>query len=1123
MKKMTTKLVSILASLSLVVGLIPTTALADPSVTDEGQQPIVEIAAPAVDASAQDQATPASDAAAAQQDQQSPVDQDQTVPAAEPENPSTIISKDADPASAATVDEPAAGTDLEESRAFTNGGDPGAASGESLLPEGVEADVPFVNDEGLTVKYDAKGNQFVKIQSGWVTRAEFDALVAKSDSMSYHLNGVGGDSGLSLLSIESEPSPLSTADWDYYTGGAYVQFRNWSMEDDVFTITIGGVEYTGYCQNVGLAAPADGYYSYWAEWDESEGAYYITVDTKYASAHWNQVPTGVCQYVGGFYVYSKGALRVHKTPDASCGVDVTNLPSVAGAEYALYWYRTDAEADRNRTATFTVGEDGWSTETVTNLQPDERWYIREVKAPEGYQLDPMIYTVEIGPIEKTGTAVFETSDELDLDPIGFLIQKVDAKTGTAVPVDSQHSLAGAQYTVHYYGPGKDPASTIADRKWVFETNANGYVSFNENFKVSGDELFVNSTGIPGMPVGTITVQETKPPVGYLNNDEVVTIVFSIDENGNRTHTTYGNTAAIATFTEIPIVLHTTATEQTTGEHSAQALSSVTIVDTVAYENVELGHKYTVRGTLMASDGSALKDASGNTVTSSATFNATATSGTVDVTYTFDASQLAGRSTVVFEELYDNADGELKAFHRDINDAGQTVTFIGVGTTATNAETDLHEVEQAASITLTDVVAYMGLTPGKEYTVSGVLMDKATGAEFVDASGSTVTATKTFTPTTADGTVEMTFTFDGTDMAGKTVVVFEDVLTGGKRVAAHADINDEGQTVRIIKIGTTAEESEFGEHMGRVDETVTIIDHVAYTNLTPGKQYELRGTLVNKANGETIVDADGNAVTATKTFTPTTADGTVDVEFTFNSVNLQGKKTVVFENLLQEGIEVAAHTDINDEGQEIDFPEIHTTATDAEDGNKWIGLDKNATIIDVVSYTNLTPGKDYTVSGVLMDKATGEPFTDADGKEVRGQTVFTPTEANGTVDVTFTFNATGMNNKQTVVFEDLTRDGIEVVAHTDINDEGQTTAFPGPTFWERHFAPGYYDNEGNWHALPQTGDNMAAWIYGLLTAMIASAAMLLFLRRKTALAGGEYNEESEFIEKLNSEDFLKYLK
>lgn len=115
-------------------------------------------------------------------------------------------------------------------------------------------------------------------------------------------------------------------------------------------------------------------------------------------------------------------------------------------------------------------------------------------------------------------------------------------------------------------------------------------------------------------------------------------------------------------------------------------------------------------------------------------------------------------------------------------------------------------------------------------------------------------------------------------------------------------------------------------------------------------------------------------------------------------------------------------------------EIGTKAT--VEGEKEVDPLDKVTLTDTVSYTGLVPGKEYKVTGVLMDKETGEKLL-VDGKEIAAETVFVPETKNGSVDVTFIFDATGLHGKEIVVFEDLYRENVLLATHADINDEGQT--------------------------------------------------------------------------------------
>ena len=337
----------------------------------------------------------------------------------------------------------------------------------------------------------------------------------------------------------------------------------------------------------------------------------------------------------------------------------------------------------------------------------------------------------------------------------------------------------------------------------------------------------------------------------------------------------------------------------------------------------------------------------------------------------------------------------------------------------------HTAAPAGEVTLVDTVTYKNLKVGQTYKLSGVLMDKETGEPLLVGEGeeqAQVTAEVEFTPTSAQGTVELTYTFDGSALAGKSVVVFEDLYQDENVVASHADINDEGQTVTFgqPEIGTTA--TIDGEKTAQPAEQITITDTVDYSGLAAGQEYTLKGVLMDKETGEPLLVND-QQVTSEATFTPAESNGTVDVLFTFDATGLERKSLVVFETLFQGETEIASHEDIEDEGQTVTFTEQPTLGTTATvDGSHTADPTGEITIVDVVKYTGLAPGETYTISGVLMDKATGEPLL-VDGAIVTAEVEFTPESADGTVELTYTLDASSLAGTSIVVFETLYQDGV----------------------------------------------------------------------------------------------------
>ena len=369
----------------------------------------------------------------------------------------------------------------------------------------------------------------------------------------------------------------------------------------------------------------------------------------------------------------------------------------------------------------------------------------------------------------------------------------------------------------------------------------------------------------------------------------------------------------------------------------------------------------------------------------------------------------------------------------------------IGTMA-KFEDGTKDTQSVQDIVLVDTVRYTGLQVGKEYKLSGVLMNKATAKPFLDFDGNEVTAEATFTPTDADGTVDVTFMFSSLHLKQDTeVVVFETLYREDIELATHAQIDDEGQTVkiRVPEIGTTAT-SEDGHRVDPLGE-VTIFDEVSYTNLKPEKEYTVSGVLMDKATGKAFLDADGKEIKAETTFTPTQPTGTVTVEFVFNATSLHGKEVVAFETLYYEGIELATHAEINDEGQTVELknPQISTVAV-TEDGSKTTLTADDVQITDTISYSDLTVGVEYRMTGILMDKATGKPFLDFDGNEVTAEATFTPADADGTVELTFTFDSRQLDeDTKLVVFDELYRADTLLAVHKDIDAEDQTVEIRVP--------------------------------------------------------------------------------
>lgn len=313
-------------------------------------------------------------------------------------------------------------------------------------------------------------------------------------------------------------------------------------------------------------------------------------------------------------------------------------------------------------------------------------------------------------------------------------------------------------------------------------------------------------------------------------------------------------------------------------------------------------------------------------------------------------------------------------------------------------------------------------------------------------------------------------------------IYHITVTDNEQIIEITAVND-----RVPELKTTA--TVDGEKEICATETFTLVDTVEYQHLIPNQEYVLKGILMDKTTGKALV-INGETVTAETVFIPTEPNGTATVEFIFDAKYIKADTDiVVFESLYKDGKELAVHADLEDEGQTVTVkvPEIKTTAK--ANGKKEITAKGEITIDDTVKYTNLTPGKEYTIVGTLMDKTTGKAF-EIDGKPVTSEVTFTPEKSNDKVTVSFTFDASAIKETtELVVFETLYREGVEIAVHADIDDEGQTVKINVPTPEKP--------------STPKTGDdrNYSFWI-GLGFIAIGGAISAVILKIKAKKDEGE---------------------
>ena len=701
----------------------------------------------------------------------------------------------------------------------------------------------------------------------------------------------------------------------------------------------------------------------------------------------------------------------------------------------------------------------------------------------------------------------EIASHADVNDSGqtVIITKPKLSTTATDALDGDKNLIGEDNativdTVHYMNVTPGKTYKVSGTLYEKVTDKDGKVSKKQLLDADGNPVTAETEFVPDDTYGTVDVTFAFDASDLKAKDKVVAFE-SLSLNGKElaSHADIEDKSQTVTITKP--TLSTTAVDGLDADKNLIGEGDVTIVDTVKYKNVTPGKTYKVSGTLYEKvtdkDGKVSKkqllDADGNPVTAETEFVPDDTYGTVDVTFAFDASDLKAKDKVVaFESL--SLNGKELASHADIEDKSQTVTITKptLSTTAVDGLDADKNLIGEGDVTIVDTVKYKNVTPGKTYKVSGTLYEKVTDKDgkvskkqLLDADGNPVTAETEFVPEDTYGTVDVTFTFDGSLLKDNTpVVAFESLSYKDKEIASHSDIEDEDQTVTMhtSEIGTTATDKLDGDKTVIADAESTVTDKVEYDHVLTGKAYTMAGILMDAKTGLPVLTGEG-AKKYTEDDLIKFTSGLMNVlGFQSNTYSIKvkdkdwGNGAAIVKNADGSYTYDASERTENEDGTWTVKTDTQTL-TEQEDGTwKLTGLegsgsataDGGTSYVRNIEETYKADEVEVTDNGIDWSNAKKLPTASIDLAKVKAYAEenkdllsclvyktaeFTPEKESGSIDMDYTFNSNDVidrlsgETKNLVVFEVMFKGSIEnasdetpvsiVASECDKDNEGQT--------------------------------------------------------------------------------------
>ncbi|HBE9725994.1 SrtB-anchored collagen-binding adhesin [Clostridioides difficile] len=828
--------------------------------------------------------------------------------------------------------------------------------------------------------------------------------------------------------------------------------------------------------------------------------------------------SGEGQELGQFWAkLAVGNAKLQKTSTNANITDGNGIYSIAGATYGVY---SDKDCTK-QLATLTTDTSG-NTEAVEVRATTV--YIKELSAPAGFKIDKTIYSLSV---EAGKTATLKVSDTPKVTDTLIELFKIDMETQKSNP-QGNASLEGAEFTWNFYAGyyNKDNLPAEATRTWITKTiaekDSDGAIHYitrlADKYKVSGDSFYTQD-GKNVLPLGTLTVEETKSPSGYLlegaymqadGSEEQIKGMYltQITEDGDLAVLSGSNQYHVSDKVirgGVKIQKRDLETKDT------KAQGGATLKDT-AFEIISLNENAVLVEGKLYKKNEVLKTIHTDIEGIASTSADLLPYGKYRLSeqkppegYLTDGAKPINFEITENGKIVDLTD-EAHSIYNQIKRGDIEGVKIGAGshkrladvpfriTSKTTGESHVVVTDDNGQFsTASDWASHKHNTNAGKTSEDGVWFGTS---EPDDSKGALLYDTYIIEELRCES-----------NKGFKLIPPFEIVISRNKVVVDLGTLTDEYE--KEITIHTTAT-SKDGEKTILAGKDVTIIDTVKLDGLIKGTKYQLKGwQMLKEENAELIIN--NKRVENDYTFVADDEAMKVEIAYTFNASALGGKNLVTFEELYdlsnpEEPVKVAEHKDIDDDGQTVLITEriikIHTIATD-KDGNKEIEAGKDVTIVDTVKLEGLEVGTKYQLVGWQMLKEENAELIIND-KRIENDYIFTADSETMEVKIEFTFDASTLGGKQLVTFEELydlsnPDKPIKVTEHNDIEDDGQTVTIkevpetPTPEEPEKPTTPDTPTKTDS----PKTGDNTNILAFAIMMFVSAGglAGTYFFKRRK----------------------------